>query len=247
MGLFDKSGQHFDKSGQPLDADYEHVAPMASESDDLIASVEKIVEKAKRSGMGDALLKDVDEEALHIAEWLKITQRQSVMLSLFLNFSYSDRIEIGEISRYLECSPVRLMRYQADIDELVNRCMLFYDFDRCSYRLSKQLYASLTNKTVFQPFKIDCSSYVEFYETLSKLFECLKNDEFTSEMLSHNIDRLLEGSKNEPAKGSNHGSKCDCNRNGNCDSASCIMRSIRQLCDYERIEGYGRCRNKFGF
>ena len=196
MGLFDKSGQHFDKSGQPLDADYEHVAPMASESDDLIASVEKIIDKAKRSGMGDALLKDVDEEALHIAEWLKITKRQSMMLSLFLNFSYSDRIEIGEISRYLECSPVRLMRYQADIDELVNRCMLFYDFDRCSYRLSKQLYASLAKKTVFQPFKIDCSSYVEFYETLSKLFECLKNDEFTSEMLSRNIDRLLEGSKN---------------------------------------------------
>lgn len=85
---------------------------------DLLTAVELIVELAKDSQLNKEFYKKANKYIKYMSTKLELTKEQSVMMALFINHSDDNRILIRDISKDMDCSTIRILRYLKDIDEL---------------------------------------------------------------------------------------------------------------------------------
>ena len=140
---------------------------------DLLTAVEQIVEKAKGTGLSSDFYRKADKYIKYVSAKLDLSQKQSVMLALFVNRSYEECIQMEELSKYVKCSTVRILRYMNDIDELVKK-----EFIRCrrskekiSYRVPFELLEAAKNNEKFIPKKYTGLSCQELFGVLEEIFE----------------------------------------------------------------------------
>ncbi len=87
-----------------------------TEAIDLLMAFEQIVEMAEDSQLSDEFYRKADKYIKYVSAKLDLTKEQSVMLALFVNRSYEECIQMEELSKYVKCSTVRILRYMNDIE-----------------------------------------------------------------------------------------------------------------------------------
>ena len=165
-----------------------------NEATDLLMAFEQIVEMAEGSQLSDAFYRKADKYIKYVSAKLDLTKKQSVMLALFVNRSYEECIQIEELSKYVKCSTVRILRYMNDIDELVKK-----EFIRCrrskekiSYRVPFELLEAAKNNEKFIPKKYTGLSCPELFGVLEEIFEMREESEITYELMAQKIDSLFK-------------------------------------------------------
>ena len=165
-----------------------------NEAIDLLMAFEQIVEMAEDSQLSDAFYRKADKYIKYVSAKLDLSQKQSVMLALFVNRSYEECIQIEELSKYVKCSTVRILRYMNDIDELVKK-----EFIRCrrskekiSYRVPFELLEAAKNNEKYIPKKWTGLSCPELFSVLEEIFEMREESEITYELMAQKIDSLFK-------------------------------------------------------
>ena len=165
-----------------------------NETTDLLMAFEQIVEMAEDSQLSDAFYRKADKYIKYVSAKLDLSQKQSVILALFVNRSYEECIQIEELSKYVKCSTVRILRYMNDIDELVKK-----EFIRCrrskekiSYRVPFELLEAAKNNEKYIPKKWTGLSCPELFGVLEEIFEMREESEITYELMAQKIDSLFK-------------------------------------------------------
>ena len=91
---------------------------------DLLTAIEQIVEKAKDSKLSPEFYRKASRYIKYVSEKLDLTKEQSVMLALFIEFSCYEDNEVKDISRFLNCSTAKILRYTKEIEDLEKREIL---------------------------------------------------------------------------------------------------------------------------
>ena len=165
-----------------------------TEAIDLLMAFEQIVEMAEDSQLSDEFYRKADKYINYVSAKIDLTKKQSVMLALFVNRSYEECIQIEELSKYVKCSTVRILRYMNDIDELVKK-----EFIRCrrskekiSYRVPFELLEAAKNNEKYIPKKWTGLSCPELFGVLEEIFEMREESEITYELMAQKIDSLFK-------------------------------------------------------
>lgn len=178
---------------------------------DLLYHMEKVVEELKDSQLSKEFFKKAAPHIRYVSKKLDMTQEQSVLMSLFIDKSDHNPIYISELTEYMKCRTVRIIRYMPDIDELERRGLVRCSRSerRLSYRVPIEVINAFKNNENYIPRNIhdltcsdlfaelqdifmerdDCElTYEETVEKVKYLLECNRHLVFTSRILSYRFD-----------------------------------------------------------
>ena len=168
---------------------------------DLLTAIEQIVEKAKDSQLSNEFYRKANKYIKYVSDKLDLTKEQSVMLALFINPSDDDSIRLYQLSNYVQCPTVRILRYMNEIDELEKR-----EFIRCcrdyngyrksiSYRVPFDVIEAMKRDEKYVPKKCTGLTCQELFGELEDIFDLRKDNEITYEALTQKINSLFEDNK----------------------------------------------------
>ena len=162
---------------------------------DLLTAVEQIVELAKESQLSKEFFRKADKYIKYVSNKLELTKEQSVMIALFINRSDDDRILIRELSKDVNCSTIRILRYLKDIDELEKKELIRCCRERrcsISYRVPYDVIEAFKRDENYVPKKCTNLTCVELFSELEEIFELRNDNEITFEAMNQKIHSLLE-------------------------------------------------------
>ena len=162
---------------------------------DLLTAVEQIVELAKESQLSKEFFRKADKYIKYVSNKLELTKEQSVMIALFINRSDDDRILIRELSKDVNCSTIRILRYLKEIDELEKKELIRCCRERrcsISYRVPYDVIEAFKRDEKYVPKKCTNLTCVELFGELEEIFELRNDNEITFDAMSQKIHSLLE-------------------------------------------------------
>ena len=166
---------------------------------DLLTAIEQIVEKAKDSKLSPEFFRKSSHYIKYVSDKLDLTKEQSVMLALFIEYSYDDDdICLKDISKYLNCSTAKILRFSKAIYDLEKREIL-----RCcregrhtTYRVPTDVIEAFKQDEIFIPKRYKDITCAELFGVLEEYFEMRKDKELSYNAMSEKIELLFEDNKN---------------------------------------------------
>ena len=165
---------------------------------DLLTAIEQIVEKAKDSKLSPMFYRKASRYIKYVSDKLDLTKEQSVILALFVEFSCYEDTEIKDISRFLNCSMAKVLRYTKEIEDLEKREIL-----RCNrggrhleYRVPTDVIEAFKHDENYIPKRYKDITCAELFGVLEDYFEMRKDKELSYNAMSEKIELLFEDNKN---------------------------------------------------
>ena len=164
---------------------------------DLLTAIEQIVEKAKDSQLSKEFYRKANKYIKYVSDKLDLTKEQSVMLALFINLSDDDSIRLYQLSNYVQCPTVRILRYLNEIDELEKRELIrcYRNTRGCckgtSYRVPFDVIDALNRNEKFTPKNCTGLTCQELFGELEEIFELRREKEMTYETMVKKINSLF--------------------------------------------------------
>ncbi|MBR5898223.1 MAG: AAA family ATPase [Muribaculaceae bacterium] len=161
----------------------------------LLNAIEKIVTNCTEDGINDKLFTDNTKEIGYVAKTMSLTPIQAVLFSLYVNRSEDQCIYLNEISRDLKCSTITMLKYNCEIDVLVERGLIKRRKrdERKSYRVPAEVLEALQCNECYQPQKLTNVSADELMIAgLSTIFNERTNEEISFDSAISAIEELLE-------------------------------------------------------
>ena len=87
----------------------------------LVANMERVVELATTSHLSDVFNRAAQPYMNYIAERMSLTEKQALLLSLFLEKSNDPRIMISDFAHMIDCRTIRIISLMSEVDALVAR------------------------------------------------------------------------------------------------------------------------------
>ena len=164
---------------------------------DLLTAIEQIVEKARDSQLSKEFFRKADRYIKYVSDKLDLTKEQSVMLALFINLSDDDSIRLYQLSNYVKCPTVRILRYMNEIDELEKKELI-----RChrntrgcckgiSYRVPFDVIEAMKRNENYTPRNCTGLTCQELFGELEEIFELRRDKEITYETMAQKINSLF--------------------------------------------------------
>ena len=88
---------------------------------DLLQAFEIIVEKAKGSSLGEEFYQKAEPYLGLVSDKLCISKRASVIMALFADRCYDTHIRFSDLTEYLDCRILTLLRYSNETQELIDK------------------------------------------------------------------------------------------------------------------------------
>ena len=163
---------------------------------DLLTAVEKIVEKAKGSGLSPEFYRQAARYIKYVAEKMELSKEQAVMMALFIDNSDDTNITMRDMGQFLECRTTRIIKYMADIDELEKKELV-----RCSrshqisYRVPIEVIEAFKKNEKYVPKDCTGLTCMELFGLLADIFELRNENELTYENMVEKIHHLMNSNK----------------------------------------------------
>ena len=158
---------------------------------DLLTSVEKIVDLANESKLNKEFYRKADKYIKYISEKLELTKEQSVMIALFINWSDDSYIHLKDISEYVKCPAVCILRYTDVLErrELI-RCRRQRN-ERVSFRVPFDVVEAFKHDEKYVPRRCTNLTCLELFAELDDIFEQRDDKELTFETMAAKIQSLF--------------------------------------------------------
>ena len=158
---------------------------------DLLTSVEKIVDLANESKLDKEFYRKTDKYIKYISEKLELTKEQSVMIALFINWSDDSYIHLKDISEYVKCPAVCILRYTDVLEnrELI-RCHRQRN-ERVSFRVPFDVVEAFKHDEKYVPRRCTNLTCLELFAELDDIFEQRDNNELTFDTMASKIESLF--------------------------------------------------------
>jgi DNA polymerase III delta prime subunit len=167
---------------------------------DILTATENIVELAKDSGLKDDFFCKAAPYIDYLSERLDLTGQQIVMLALLINNSDDDNIRAYDLSRYVNCSTVRIIKYTAAIDELEKLGYVIKISSRRggshdSYRVPLEVVEAFKRNEKYVPHVPSNLSNSELFDEITHILSMREDDELTYDATAQKINSLLENNR----------------------------------------------------
>lgn len=161
----------------------------------ILEAFEYIVELAADSNLDEGFYDKAAGHIKYATRKLKLTARQAVLLSMFVDHSESGCITLSDIARYSGCRTTKILRLSNDIDVLEAKHYVIASRDRksLSYRVPMDVLKALRNNTpyVHQPEPIPDTA--TFFDRFQRLMNEKRDGEHTyCSLLTETMDMLEE-------------------------------------------------------
>ena len=168
--------------------------PKTTSKLDLLLAVENIVDLAKDSQLSPEFYKKAARYIKYLGSRLDLTREQCVLLSLFVDRSDDDSIELSDLAKFLDCRNTRMIRHMSDVDVLVCRELL-----RCSrtskyirYRVPLEVVDAFKNNIPFTPRKLENLTCRDLFDELEDIFSAVDDDELDVTQAYNRIKKLID-------------------------------------------------------
>lgn len=163
-----------------------------------IDAIEQVVMLAEGSALCPTFFRVAKRPLEYLAKRLMLTKEQVALFSVFVNFSDRYQIELRDISEFLGCTQIEILRRASDLEYLRR---LRYIWRTCSssqaesYLISQQALSAIKDNREFAGIQTTNLTINQFFEHLKKYFSERDASQCDSNELTSNIDKLLEDNK----------------------------------------------------
>lgn len=161
---------------------------------DLMGHIEKIVDHAKDSKLSADFYRTVKIHSDYVGKTLELTPVQSVLISLFINNSDNQRIELKELSRIVNCSNVAMIRMMNDIDILVEKKYIRarQNDNTCQFCVPSDFIEAVRKETPYVPTQYTNLDKDSLFITIEKLIKLRDDGECSYRTIIDDLSYIIE-------------------------------------------------------
>ena len=164
----------------------------------MLNAMEGIVSKAASTGLSESFFEEAKTYIDYVSQKQNISNEQAVMLALITEHSYgNNRVEMKDIAEFLECRNIRIIQYQADVDELIKKGMLIYSslgYDK-GYALAPRAMEAFRNDEMFEKESYASADAIEFFQHFFDLTHQVHENLLTTKLFIPEYERMLNENK----------------------------------------------------
>ena len=120
----------------------------------LVANMERVVELAVCTKLGEEFNSAAQPCLAYIAGRMSISEKQALLLSLFLEKSSDRRITISDFAQMLDCRTIRIISLMSEVDALVDRGLVRRRKESdgsLNYRMPTDVVTAFKDNEVYTP------------------------------------------------------------------------------------------------
>lgn len=169
---------------------------MSTKRMNLLECIEVIADKAENSHLSDEFFNEVEGQIGYVSRKLGINSIQAVVLALMVNRSFDTRIELNDLSDYLNCKYIKMLKYSADVEGLVKSHLIACTRGRgdgnLTYRVPPVVIEHLKNNKSYKYELPKNLTINEFFGKLNEYIDCRVNEECSIEGFQNDVVELIE-------------------------------------------------------
>ncbi len=156
----------------------------------LAANMERVVELATTTHLGEAFNSAAQPYLAYIAGRMSLTEKQALLVSLFLEKSSDRQIMISDFAQMLECRTIRIISLMSEVDALVARGLVRRrnkPNETPCYRMPMEVVTAFKDNKVYTPESNKGLSPEKFFDAMAKIFD----DHESGDNIIKKIDSLV--------------------------------------------------------
>lgn len=169
---------------------------MSTKRMNILECIEGIADKAENSQLSESFFNEVDGQIRYVSRKLGINSIQAVVLALMVNRSFDTRIELNDLSDYLNCKYIKMLKYSADVEGLVKSHLIACTRGRgdgnLTYRVPPVVIEHLKNNKAYKYEVPKSLTTSEFFGKLNEYIDCRVNEECSIEGFQNDVVELIE-------------------------------------------------------
>ncbi len=138
------------------------------------ANMERVVELATTTHLGEAFSNTAQPYMSYIAERMSLTEKQALLLSLFLEKSSDHRIMISDFAQMLGCRTIRIISLMSEVDALVGRGLVRRRKESdgsLNYRMPMEVVTAFKDNKVYTPEPTKGLTAEKLFDAMAKIFD----------------------------------------------------------------------------
>lgn len=163
---------------------------------DLLQVFEIIVDKAKKSSLGEKFYEEADSYLGFVSDKLDISKRASAIMALFADRCDDSHIQFSAFTDFLGCRILSLLRYANEIQELVDKEYICCNRDEgFYYTIPMEVMEVFQHNERYNPMDVEELTARELFDKFDELFTKCRRRKIDKQVLRRKLRALV--AKNE--------------------------------------------------
>ena len=159
---------------------------------DLLQAFEIIVEKAKGSSLGEEFYQKADPYLVFVSDKLCISKRASVIMALFADRCYDTHIRFSDLTEFLDCRILTLLRYSNETQELIDKEYVCQNrIEGLSYSIPMEVMEAFQHNRQYIPSDVDEFTARELFDKFDELFSKCRCEKLNKLVLRKKLRALV--------------------------------------------------------
>lgn len=164
---------------------------------DLLQAFEIIVEKAKGSSLGEEFYQKADPYLGFVSDKLCISKRASVLMALFADRCYDTHIRFSDLTEFLDCRILTLLRYSNETQELIDKEYVSQNrIEGLSYSIPMEVMEAFQHNQRYIPSDVDEFTARELFDKFDELFSKCRCEKLNKQVLRKKLRALVVKNSN---------------------------------------------------
>lgn len=164
---------------------------------DLLQAFEIIVEKAKGSSLGEEFYQKADPYLGFVSDKLCISKRASVLMALFADRCYDTHIRFSDLTEYLDCRILTLLRYSNETQELIDKEYVCQNrIEGLNYSIPMEVMEAFQHNQRYIPSDVDEFTARELFDKFDELFSKCRCEKLNKLVLRKKLRALVVKNSN---------------------------------------------------
>ena len=159
---------------------------------DLLQAFEIIVEKAKGSSLGEEFYQKAEPYLGFVSDKLCISKRASVIMALFADRCYDTHIRFSDLTEFLDCRILTLLRYSNETQELIDKEYVCQNrIEGLSYSIPMEVMEAFQHNQRYIPSDVDEFTARELFDKFDELFSKCRCEKLNKQVLRKKLRALV--------------------------------------------------------
>lgn len=164
---------------------------------DLLQAFEIIVEKAKGSSLGEEFYQEADPYLGFVSDKLCISKRASVIMALFADRCYDTQIRFSDLTEYLDCRILTLLRYSNETQKLIDKEYICQNrIEGLCYSIPMEVMEAFQHNQRYIPSDVDEFTARELFDKFDELFSKCRCEKLNKLVLRKKLRALVVKNSN---------------------------------------------------
>ena len=164
---------------------------------DLLQAFEIIVEKAKGSSLGEEFYQKAEPYLGFVSDKLCISKRASVIMALFADRCYDTHIRFSDLTEFLDCRILTLLRYSNETQELIDKEYVCQNrIEGLSYSIPMEVMEAFQHNQRYIPSDVDEFTARELFDKFDELFSKCRCEKLNKLVLRKKLRALVVKNSN---------------------------------------------------